>query len=78
MVSLVMYTLTFNVILLPNAMAEENRYNNETYNNHYDSKYSKHPTKLNQYESPTGTFEGFFVSFVEFCKRGLIIDNIVI
>ena len=31
--------------------------------------YSKYPTEDKKYECRTGTFEGFFVSSVEFCKH---------
>jgi hypothetical protein len=30
--------------------------------------YSKYPTDINKYECRTGSFEGFFVCSVEFCK----------
>src|SRR5688500_8468357 len=33
-----------------------------------DNTYSKYPTKDKKYECKKGQFEGFFVSFVEFCK----------
>jgi hypothetical protein len=68
--SLIMSALTFNVNLLPNAIAQE--YYNNYYNNYDDSIYSSYPTKINKYECQKGPFEGFFVSSVEFCKRALI------
>ena len=34
-----------------------------------DSYYSKYPTDDKKYECRTGSFEGFFVGSVEFCKH---------
>ena len=41
---------------------------NNSYDNYVTSSYSKYPTDDKKYECRTGTFEGFFVSSVEFCK----------
>ena len=44
-------------------------------NKKYDDKrISLYPTKVNKYECQTGSFEGFFVSSVEFCKEVPIIN----
>ena len=40
----------------------------QEYDDYDDNKYSQYPTKENKYECRTGSFEGFFVSSVEFCK----------
>ena len=34
-----------------------------------DSSYSQYPTDDKKYQCSTGSFEGFFVSSVEFCKH---------
>ena len=39
------------------------------YDNYGDSYYSQYPTEDKKYECRTGPFEGFFVSYVEFCKH---------
>ena len=39
------------------------------YDNYGDSHYSQYPTDDKKYECRTGSFEGFFVSSVEFCKH---------
>jgi hypothetical protein len=39
------------------------------YNNYGDSSYSQYPTDDKKYECRAGSFEGFFVSSVEFCKH---------
>ncbi len=44
------------------AMAQE-------YDKYGDSYYSQYPTDDKKYECRTGSFEGFFVSSVEFCKH---------
>jgi hypothetical protein len=58
--SLLMSTLTLNVNLLSNVMAQEY--------DRYGEHYSTYPTEDKKYECRTGAFEGFFVSSVEFCK----------
>ena len=45
-----------------NVMAQE-------YDKYGDSSYSQYPTDDKKYECRTGSFEGFFVSSVEFCKH---------
>jgi len=46
------------------------------YGNYYgDNGYSKYPTDDKKYECQTGSFEGFFVSSVEFCKHIKIDDR---
>jgi Collagen triple helix repeat (20 copies) len=40
-----------------------------------DSSYSQYPTDDKKYECRTGSFEGFFVSSVEFCKHVKFDDN---
>ena len=59
--------------MLTAALSNLNNLSNATaqgYNENYyeDRKYSKYPTKDYKYECQKGTFEGFFVSSVEFCK----------
>ena len=44
------------------AMAQE-------YDKYGDNSYSQYPTDDKKYECRTGSFEGFFVSSVEFCKN---------
>jgi len=39
------------------------------YDTYGDSSYSQYPTDDKKYECRTGSFEGFFVSSVEFCKH---------
>jgi len=51
-----------NLNILSNAMAQE-------YDKYGDSSYSQYPTDNKKYECRTGSFEGFFVSSVEFCKH---------
>ena len=41
----------------------------QEYDNYGDSYYSKYPTDDKKYECQKGSFEGFFVSSVEFCKQ---------
>src|SRR5688572_18888616 len=60
---------TLNIII-SHAMAqdyEENYYG--------DDSYSTYPTDDKKYECRTGSFEGFFVSSVEFCKHVKFDDN---
>jgi hypothetical protein len=63
-----MSTLTilvpFTGINFPNVKAQEFG----TYDD-YDDTYSKYPTDENKYECQKGSFEGFFVSSVEYCKN---------
>jgi Collagen triple helix repeat (20 copies) len=40
----------------------------QEYDKYRDSSYSQYPTDDKKYECRTGSFEGFFVSSVEFCK----------
>jgi hypothetical protein len=39
------------------------------YDNYYDDNYISYPTDDKKYECRIGSFEGFFVSSVEFCKH---------
>jgi hypothetical protein len=41
----------------------------QEYDKYGDSSYSQYPTDDKKYECRTGSFEGFFVSSVEFCKN---------
>jgi hypothetical protein len=41
----------------------------QEYDKYGDSSYSQYPTDDKKYECSTGSFEGFFVSSVEFCKH---------
>ena len=41
----------------------------QEYGKYGDSSYSQYPTDDKKYECSTGSFEGFFVSSVEFCKQ---------
>ena len=52
--ALIIAALTFNTNLLSNAMAQENSYEEESYNNYDDSRYNKYPTKVNKYECQIG------------------------
>ena len=54
--------LNNNSFLSNPAMAQE-------YDKYGDSSYSQYPTDDKKYECRTGSFEGFFVSSVEFCKH---------
>jgi hypothetical protein len=47
-----------------------------TYDDDYENDmYSTYPTEINKYECQKGPLEGFFVSSVEFCKRGTSIAD---
>ena len=70
-----MSTLTLNVSLIPNVMAQDYGYDASSENYYDNSKYSKYPTEINKYECRTGPFEGFFVSSVEFCKKISVKEN---
>ena len=71
---LVQFSNTTN--LFPNAMAQGNEYDGKSYDNKYydDRKITLYPTKINKYECQKGPFEGFFVSFLEFCKDVPIVN----
>ena len=42
---------------------------------HSSNSYSQYPTDYKKYEFRIGTFEGFFVSSVEFCKHNKFDDR---
>ena len=58
----IMLAATPAVNIFPNVKAQE-------YGSYDDDSYSTFPTDDKKYECRTGSFEGFFVSSVEFCKR---------
>jgi len=41
----------------------------------YGDSYSKYPPEEKKYECRTGSFEGFFVSSVEYCKNVKFYDK---
>ena len=77
LVSLVMLVQFANTThLFPNAMAQGNEYDGKSYNSKYydDRKINLYPTKVNKYECQKGTFEGSFVSPLDFCKDVPIVN----
>jgi hypothetical protein len=60
------------LVVMP-LLNNNNSFSNTTFAQEYDkygdSSYSQYPTGDKKYECRTGSFEGFFVSSVEFCKH---------
>jgi hypothetical protein len=57
------------IMLVPFTSINFSNVNAQEYDSYDNDMYSKYPTDENKYECRTGPFEGFFVSYVEFCKR---------
>ena len=45
---------------------------------HSSNSYSQYPTDYKKYEFRTGTFEGFFVSSVDFCITKGFVKSIIL
>jgi hypothetical protein len=50
----------------------------QEYDKYRDSTYSQIPTDDKKYECRTGTFEGFFVSSIEFCNILVLIKIMIV
>ena len=57
------------IMLVPFTGINFSNVNAQEYDKYGDSSYSQYPTDDKKYECRTGSFEGFFVSSVEFCKH---------